>query len=99
MANDYDRLIETVDEEGNIVKFELVDIVLVGENEYGILLPADANKDNDSEENEAVIMRLKKVDEEFIFEYIDDDNEFQQVVDAIDAMEDDDFDDDAEDEE
>lgn len=93
MANDYDRLIETVDEEGNIVKFELIDIVLVDEDEYGILVPADSQ---DDENNEAVIMRLKKVDEDFVFEYIDDDAEFQKVVDAIEELEDDedeDFDD------
>lgn len=93
MANDYDRLIETVDEEGNIVKFELIDIVLVDEDEYGILVPADSQDDDN---NEAVIMKLKKVDEDFVFEYIDDDEEFQKVVDAIEELEDDedeDFDD------
>ena len=90
MANDYDRLIETVDEEGNIVKFELIDIVLVDEDEYGILIPADSQNDGDN--NEAVIMKLKKVDEDFVFEYIDDDAEFQKVVDAIEELEDDDDD-------
>ena len=90
MAEENERIIETVDEEGNVVKFELVDIVLVDEDEYGIMLPVDVET---QDENEAVIMKLKKVDDDFIFEYIEDDDEFQKVVDAIEAMEDDDLDD------
>ena len=36
-----DQIIETVDENGNVVKFELFDIVEVDEKEYALLLPAD----------------------------------------------------------
>lgn len=86
MTVENDRIIETIDDEGNVVKFELVDIVLVEEDEYGVLMPLDIE---DDEENEAVIMRLKKVDDDFIFEYIEDDDEFQRVVEAIEALEDD----------
>lgn len=84
MPEENDRIIETVDDEGNVVKFELIDIVLVEEDEYGILMPLDADNDED---NEAVIMRLKKVDEDFIFEFIDDDEEFQRVVQTIEELE------------
>lgn len=91
MTAENDRIIETIDDEGNVVKFELVDIVLVEEDEYGVLMPLDIE---DDEENEAIIMRLKKVDDDFIFEYIEDDEEFQRVVDAIEELEnDEDFDD------
>ena len=85
-----DKIIETVDDEGNVVKFELLDIILVDEDEYGIMMPLDAEQ---RDENEAVIM---KVDEDFVFEYIEDDAEFQKVVEAIDALEDEDFDEDEE---
>ncbi len=79
-----DQIIETVDEEGNVVKFELIDIISVDEIEYGLLMPVT---DSD-EEDEAVLMRLKKEGEEFIFEGIEDDDEFERVVDYIQNLED-----------
>ena len=36
-----DQLIETIDEDGNVVKFELIDIVDFEDKEYGLLLPQD----------------------------------------------------------
>ena len=38
---DEDQIIETVDENGNVVKFELFDIVEVDEQEYALLLPIE----------------------------------------------------------
>ena len=81
-----EQLIETVDDEGNIVNFELIDIVEVDNQEYGLLYPKE--KEDDSDENEVVLMRLTKEGEEYIFEMIEDDNEFNKVVEFIDAMED-----------
>ena len=88
MAEENERLIETVDEDGNVVRFELVDIVLVDEDEYGIMLPVDVET---HDEDEAIIMKLKKVDDDFIFEYIEDDDEFQRVVDAIEELDDEEY--------
>ena len=81
MAEENERLIETVDEDGNVVRFELVDIVLVDEDEYGIMLPVDVET---HDEDEAIIMKLKKVDDDFIFEYIEDDDEYERASDAFD---------------
>ena len=83
-----EQLIETVDDEGNIVNFELIDIVEVDNQEYGLLFPKDDKKEDDSEESEVVLMRLTKEGEEYIFEMIEDDAEFNKVVEFIDAMED-----------
>jgi len=77
---DNEQIIETVDEEGNIVKFELIDIVSVDEVEYGLLMPLESSE---LEEDEAVLMRLKKEGEEFVFEGIEDDDEFEKVVEYI----------------
>ena len=38
---DEDQIIETVDENGNVIKFELFDIVEVDEQEYALLLPVE----------------------------------------------------------
>lgn len=79
-----DQIIETLDEEGNVVKFELLDIIEVEEIEYGLLLPMIDKKEDDEE---VVLMRLKKEGEEFVFEAIEDDAEFDKVVKFIESLE------------
>ena len=82
-----DQIIETLDEDGNVVRFELVDIVEVDEIEYGLLLPIDENGEPEEEE-EVVLMRLKKEGDEFVFEAIEEDEEFEKVVTYIQTLED-----------
>lgn len=82
-----EQLIETVDEEGNVINFELIDIVEMDGQEYGLLLPKEENDDLD-EEKEVVLMRLTKEGEEYIFEMIENDEEFNKVVEYIDSLED-----------
>ena len=81
-----ENFIETVDEEGNKVSFELVDIVTVDDVEYALLLPTE--KEDDEEEGELLVMRLKKDGEEFSFEAIEDDEEFDKVAAYIEELED-----------
>ena len=80
-----DQLIETVDENGNVITFELFDIVEVDEQEYALLLPTDAEA---GEEDELVLMRLTKDGEDYIFETIDDDAEFEKVASYVESLED-----------
>ena len=81
---DEKQLIETVDENGNVINFELFDIVDVENQEYALLLPADAEESD--EEEEVVLMRLTKEGEDYIFESIDDDEEFDKVAEYIESM-------------
>ena len=81
------QLIETVDDEGNIVNFELFDIVEFEEREYALLIPAESEED---EETEVVLMRLTKDGEDYLFEAIEDDEEFDKVSDFIENLSDDD---------
>ena len=76
-----DQIIETVDENGKVVKFELFDIVEVDEQEYALLLPVE-----DEESDEIVLMRLTKDGEEYLFETIDDDEEFEKVAQYVENM-------------
>lgn len=85
MENEENRLIETVDEDGNVITFELYDIVEVDEQEYALLLPTDEEL-NDSDEAEIVIMRLTKDGEDYIFETIDDDAEFNKVASYVESL-------------
>ncbi len=80
-----DNIIETVDEHGQHVKFELVDIVEVDEVEYGLLYPVEGFDPAHPEKpgDKVIIMRLKKDGEDFIFEKIEDDAEFDKVADYV----------------
>ncbi len=82
---DEEQIIETVDENGNIVKFELFDIVEVDEKEYALLLPV-----GEEEAEEVVLMKITKDGEEYLFETIDDDEEFEKVAEYVENMDDED---------
>lgn len=85
MANE-DQIIETIDENGNLIKFELFDIVEVDEQEYALLLPVEEEEeDND----EVVLMRITKDGDEYLFETIDDDDEFEKVANYVENMDED----------
>ena len=78
------QLIETIDDEGNVINFELFDIVEFEEQEYALLLPAEGEK---NEEEEIVLMRLTQDGEDYIFEAIEDDEEFEKVSEYIENLE------------
>jgi len=76
-----DQIIETVDENGNVVKFELFDVVEVDEKEYALLLPVDEESD------EVVLMRITNDGDEYLFETIEDDEEFDKVAKYVESLE------------
>ena len=78
------QIIETVDEKGNLIKFELYDIVEVDGQEYALLIPVEQEDDDD----ELVLMRLTKDGDDYIFESIDDDAEFDKVAAYVESMDD-----------
>ena len=86
MTNKNEQIIETVDENGNKVSFELLDIVTVDDIEYALLLPTEPSEEED--ENEVLVMRLKKDGDDFSFEAIEDDEEFDKVAQYIEEVED-----------
>ncbi len=83
MVSDEKQLIETVDENGNVINFELYDIVEVEGQEYALLIPAESDN---KEEEEVVLMRLSQEGEDYVFESIDDDAEFDKVAEYIESM-------------
>ena len=85
MTNKEEQFIETFDEDGNKVTFELLDIVTVDDIEYALLLPKDS--ETEDEESEVLVMRLKKDGEEYTFETIEDDEEFDKVAQYIEEIE------------
>ena len=82
------QIMETIDEDGKSVELELLDIVDVEGVEYAILREVEEGDDNEDElETEAVLMRLVRNGEEFTFETIEDDEEFNIVAEYIASFE------------
>jgi len=93
MTNPKEQLIETVDENGNKVCFEMLDVITVDDVEYALLLPQGGNEhEHDCDcgccDDEVLVMRLKKDGEEYSFEQIEDDDEFEKVAQYIEEAED-----------
>ena len=84
-----DRLIETIDENGNVITFELYDIIEVDEQEYALLLPTEQDEDSDDEDAEIVLMRLSKNGDDYLFETIEDDEEFNKVAAYVESLDED----------
>ena len=82
MDNSEFEIIKTIGEEGEEIELKPLDSLTVNDVDYGLLLPADADVDND-DECEIVLMRLKQDDSEYIFETIENDEEFELVSQAI----------------
>ncbi len=81
MENRELQVIKTVGEDGEEVSLKLLDIVTVNDFDYALLLPVD--EELDEEECEVILMRLKKDAAEYVFETIEDDEEFNLVSQAI----------------
>jgi hypothetical protein len=84
MAIDEENIIEMTDEDGNVVRCELFDIVEFEGKQYALLLEADSEE----EEPEVVLMRYTEDGDDVFFETIDDDEEFDKVQNYIESLED-----------
>ena len=81
---DEDEVITLTDENGEDHDFVVVDVIEVNAHEYAILLPYETAEE---EEAEAVILRLERAaDGEDQLVEIDDESEWQAVVDAYEAV-------------
>lgn len=81
------QIIETIDEDGQTVELELLDVVDVEGVEYAILREVEAGDEEEDElESEAVLMRLIRNGEEFTFETIESDEEFNIVAEYIGSL-------------
>lgn len=83
-----EEVITLTDEDGQDHDFVFLDIIQVDEKEYAVLVPAGSEGEDD---DEAVILRMETDDKgESSLVTIDDDEEWQRVVDAWDQLEDED---------
>ncbi len=78
-----DNIVETVDEQGNPIKFELINMIDFEGKDYALLMPFGENKSE-----ELVLMEIIKDGENYSFAMIEDDDEFERVSDYIESLED-----------
>ena len=89
MTENNEDIIEITDENGEKYEVELIDMVTVDDVEYAILSPLQKCEHEDcdcEDDDDYVLMRVKKEGEDYSFETIDDDDEFEKVAAYIDEL-------------
>ena len=80
------QIIKTIGENGEEVYMKLQEIVNVDGKDYALLSIVEEDtlpSSDDNGEDELVIMKMNKTDDECTFEIIEDDEEFNFVAQAI----------------
>ena len=80
------EIIKTIGEQGEEIYMKLQEIVSVDAKDYALLSLVEEDtlpNANDNEEDELIIMRMIKTEDECTFEIIEDDEEFNYVAQAI----------------
>lgn len=83
-----ENIITLLDDNDEAIDFEIIEMLEIAGKRYAFLLPLnDENADEEAEEDEAVIFRIDtNEDGEEIFAYIEDDQEWEMVVDTYNDM-------------
>lgn len=77
------NIVEIQDEDGNVTKCEIYDVVDFEEKTYALLLPVD----EEEEEAELIVLEYIEEGEEGYFQNIDDEDEFNRVCEYIQTLE------------
>ena len=79
------EIIKVIGEQGEEIFMKLQEIVNVEGQDYALMsiVEEDTLPSSDNEEDELIIMRMNKTDDECTFEVIEDDEEFNMVASAI----------------
>lgn len=81
-----ENIITLLDDDDNPIDFEIIEMLEISGKNYAFLLPLNTD-DEAAEEDEAVIFRIDKSDDgDEIFAYIEDDAEWEMVVDTYNDM-------------
>lgn len=81
-----ENIITLLDDDDNPIDFEIIEMLEISGKSYAFLLPLNSEDEN-ADEDEAVIFRIDKSDDgDEIFAYIEDDAEWEMVVDTYNDM-------------
>ncbi len=82
MTEELDNIVELIDENDQLVRFEHIMTIKYGDKDYVILSPIDPT--NHVDEDEVVILRIDQDENgEDIYTGINDENELEEVFDAF----------------
>ena len=76
--------VDIQDEDGNVTRCEIYDIVDFEDKTYAMLIPMD---EEDEEEPEMIVLEYVEEGEEGYFQNIDDEEEFERVCEYIQTLE------------
>ena len=82
--------VEICDEEGNVTKCEVYDVVDFEEKTYALLLPVE--EESEDEDGELIVMEYIEEGDDVYFQNIEDEKEFNKVCEYIRSLEYDDED-------
>ena len=82
MPEEEQNYVDLCDEEGNITKCEVYDVVDFEDKTYAMLLPVDES----DEEPELIVLEYIEEGEECYFQNIEDEAEFERVCDYIESL-------------
>lgn len=91
MSKDANPIIQTTDENGEQHSFKLVEIVEVNKQEYGLFEYVDNDKPSKSknaDDEEMLVMKIINKKGESFFEVLEDEEEFETVLDYIEKYQD-----------
>ena len=83
MTNEEQNFVELCDEDGNVTKCEVYDVVDFEEKTYALLLPLDEESEEDPE---LILLEYVEEGEEGFFQNIDDEDEFERVSAYIESL-------------
>ncbi len=81
------QYVEIIDNDGEIVKCEVYDVIDYEDKTYALLLPIDEEGDEDAE---VIVMEYVEEGEDCYFQTIDDEDEFQRVCEYIESLDEED---------
>ena len=83
MTEEEKSYVELADEEGNLTKCEVYDVVDFEEKTYALLLPLDEETEEDPE---LILLEYVEEGEDGFFQNIDDEDEFERVSAYIESL-------------
>lgn len=83
MVNEEQNFVELCDEEGNVTKCEVYDVVDFEEKTYALLLPLE---DENVDDPELILLEYVEEGEDGYFQNIDDEEEFERVSEYIESL-------------
>ncbi len=83
------QIIKTIGEQGEEILMKLQEVVTLNDQDYALLsIVEEGEEPKDEDEQELIIMKMFKTDDECTFEIIETDEEFNEVVKALEDDED-----------